>query len=180
MARGKSMTAQIFWARVGRLGEMRWLPFHLRFYQEIFAPKRLTGKIVFVEARTRKQNKFEKKVIFFSLSLSVSNLGDKKKLLLRSKIYFTPFSRNTVNQENKILFFWPKKGRVMALPVSNGLFRTFSSKMKPPTDLLTSSTSPTNNSSTRSRLSFSVDSLLSRKQVPELWKLSCWRSGKIS
>ena len=57
----------------------------------------------------------------------------------------------------------------MALPDSNGgLFRTFSSpKMKTPTDLISSSTtSPTNNSSSnRSRLSFSVDSLLSRKQV---------------
>jgi hypothetical protein len=55
----------------------------------------------------------------------------------------------------------------MALPVSNGLFRTFSNKMIQPTDLISSSTSPTNNSSTRSRLSFSVDSLLSRKQVVE-------------
>ncbi len=57
----------------------------------------------------------------------------------------------------------------MALPDSNGgLFRTFSSaKMKTPTDLISSSTtSPTNNSSSnKSRLSFSVDSLLSRKQV---------------
>ena len=60
----------------------------------------------------------------------------------------------------------------MALPVTNnGLFRTFSNKMKPPTDLLTSSTSPTNNSSTRSRLSFSVDSLLSRKQVVDQHQL---------
>ena len=62
----------------------------------------------------------------------------------------------------------------MALPLSNGIFRTFAAKMKPSTttttsattDLLTSSsTSPTNNSTPRSRLSFSVDSLLSRKQV---------------
>lgn len=60
----------------------------------------------------------------------------------------------------------------MALPVTNnGLFRTFSNKMKPPTDMMTTSTSPTNNSSTRSRLSFSVDSLLSRKQVVDQQQL---------
>ena len=60
----------------------------------------------------------------------------------------------------------------MALPESNnGLFRTFStSSTKMKQDLISTSTttSPSNNSSSaRSRLSFSVDSLLSRKQVVE-------------